>query len=397
VLAASDMNQNAVSKPVSFADVTTGDLHLTAPSDDDDDLIGILLTEVTDDIEGDPRVRPYMGADEACYLIPNSLTYDFVDAGGQPIGYVELPGSIGVRYSVLFPEFASTVQFTVNFYSITTNQLEYSYTFSANKTAGMPLEGITMIPVPDEIPVGYYRMEVVFHTKNSCDYYRDYMPYASTLMLLPQGATPCVVWPGDVNNDGVVNYADRKNLNQYIFDANLRSTWLTGPARYRVDAAENPMTYLLWQPQAGVPWHTPEGSYMDSDGNGVVNNFDYIAIKLNWMKQHGAVPPKQGDNFSPSTFDLSQNFPNPFGGSAGTSMTTLQYSVPERSQVHLRIMDMLGRVIDVPVNDMVETGVHQVVFDASSLPSGNYMAVVTMTGEQSGLGFSKTVKMTLNK
>jgi len=78
-------------------------------------------------------------------------------------------------------------------------------------------------------------------------------------------------------------------------------------------------------------------------------------------------------------------------------MTTLQYSVPERSQVHLRIMDMLGRVIDVPVNDMVETGVHQVVFDASSLPSGNYIAVVTMTGEQSGLGFTKTVNMTFSK
>jgi len=136
---------------------------------------------------------------------------------------------------------------------------------------------------------------------------------------------------------------------------------------------------------------------MDSDGNGVVNNFDYIAIKLNWMKQHGAIPPKRGDSFTPTTFDMSQNFPNPFGGSAGTSMTTLQYSVPERSQVHLRIMDMLGRVIDVPVNGIVETGVHQAVFDAAGLPSGNYIAVVTMTGEQSGLGFSKTVKMTLNK
>jgi len=78
-------------------------------------------------------------------------------------------------------------------------------------------------------------------------------------------------------------------------------------------------------------------------------------------------------------------------------MTTLQYSVPERSQVHLRIMDMLGRVLDVPVNGSVDTGIHQVVFDAAGLPSGNYIAVVTMTGEQSGLGFSKTVKMTLNK
>jgi len=65
--------------------------------------------------------------------------------------------------------------------------------------------------------------------------------------------------------------------------------------------------------------------------------------------------------------------------------------------VHLRIMDMLGRVLDVPVNGTVDTGVHQAVFDASGLPSGSYIAVVTMTGEQSGLGFTKTVKMHLNK
>ncbi|MBE0646013.1 MAG: hypothetical protein IH600_18165, partial [Bacteroidetes bacterium] len=70
---ASGMDAASVSKDVTFLDYTSGDLHLAAPSDDDNDLIGTLLSEVTDDIDNDPRVRPYMGADEACYLIPNSL------------------------------------------------------------------------------------------------------------------------------------------------------------------------------------------------------------------------------------------------------------------------------------------------------------------------------------
>jgi hypothetical protein len=389
---ASGMDMNSISKTVSFANESLGDLHLATPSDDDDDLIGTLMTAVTDDIDNDPRVRPYMGADEACYITPNALSYEFVDGGGNPIGYAELPGTVGVHYTVTFPEFEATITMTVNFYSITNNQLQHSASFSAYKAEGQTLDGTAYFTLPASLPQGYYRIEVVFNTKNSCGYYRDYMPYPSSLMLLEQGAYPCEVWPGDANNDGVVNYTDRKDLNEYIHAANLRPLWLNGPARYRADAAQNPLTYLAWQPQASAPWHTAEGCYMDTDGNGVINNFDYIAIKMNWMKQHGTIAPKFNDAFSPATFDMSQNYPNPFNPT-----TTIKYSVPERSRVHLRIVDMLGREVDIAVDGMVETGVYHYTFDAGALPSGQYLATVTMVGEESGLSFSKTIKMMLNK
>ncbi len=389
---ASGKDGNSVSKPVSFADVANGDMHLVAPSDDDDDLIGVTLPAVVDDIDLEPRVRPYMGADEACYLIPNSLTYDFVDQSGNPIGYVELPGTIGVHYRVIFPPFDATIQMTANFYSVPGNVLMYSETFSANKLANQDLEGTSYFTLPSTLPSGYYKIEVVFNTKNSCGYYRNYMPYPSSLLLVPLGATPCEVWPGDVNNDGLVNYTDRKDLNEYIHDANLSTQWLNGPARYRADAVQNPLTYIQWMPQASAPWFTSMGCYMDADGNGVVNNFDYLAIKLNWMRQHGGVSPRIGDGFTPTTFDMSQNFPNPFNPT-----TTIQYSVPEPSRVHLRVVDMLGRTVATAVDGIVETGVHQYSFDASNLTSGQYMAIVNMTGNTSGLSFSKTIKMTLNK
>ena len=390
--AASGKDANAVSKVVSFKNPAIGDLHLIAPSEDDDDLVGTLLPEVTEDIDHDPRVRPYRGADEACYLIPNSLSYDFVNGSGNPIGFVELPGTIGIHYRVIFPAFAATIQMTANFYSVPGNQLVYSETFTGNKLAGQPLDGTAYFNLPSTLPSGYYKIEVVFNTKNSCGYYRNYMPYPASLLLVPFGATPCEVWPGDVNNDGVVNYADRKSLNVYIHDANLSTQWLTGPARYRADAVQNPLTYIQWQPQAGAPWFTAEGCYMDSDGNGVVNNFDYLAIRLNWTKQHGGVAPRSDDNFTPTTFDMSQNFPNPFNPT-----TTIQYSVPEPSRVHLRIVDMLGREVAVAVDGIVEAGVHLYTFEASTLPSGQYMAIATMTGNESGLSFSKSIKMTLNK
>ncbi|MDT8325190.1 MAG: hypothetical protein RRA94_13850, partial [Bacteroidota bacterium] len=102
------MDANSISKTVTFKDIYTGDLHLASPSDDDTDLFGTLLSQVTDDIDHEQRVNPYRGADEACYITPGSLNYSFVDGSGLPAGYAEAPGSIGVQYSVTFPEFAST-------------------------------------------------------------------------------------------------------------------------------------------------------------------------------------------------------------------------------------------------------------------------------------------------
>ncbi|PLX28795.1 MAG: hypothetical protein C0600_09265, partial [Ignavibacteria bacterium] len=260
---ASGWDQNSITKLPTFRDITTGDLHLAGPSEDDSDLFGTLLTTVTDDIDHEIRVQPYRGADEACYVLPGALTYEFVDGSGLQTAYAEAPGTVGVKYGVTFPPFASTVTFTVQFYDVINNTLAYQTTFQASKQANVDLFGTQYITLPPTLAAGAYRIEVIFNTKNSCDTYRDYMPYPSALLVVPEGRVPCVVWPGDVNNDGIVNYTDRRDLNYYIYNANLRASWLNGPARYRADAEINPFTYLEWEPQAAAPWFTPEGCYMD--------------------------------------------------------------------------------------------------------------------------------------
>jgi hypothetical protein len=387
------MDANSISKTVTFKDYYTGDLHLASPSDDDTDLFGTLLSQVTLDIDHEQRVNPYRGADEACYITPGSLNYSFVDGSGMPAAYAEAPGSIGVQYSVTFPEFASTVTFTVQFFDVQSNTLAWQTTFTANKAYGVPLSGIEYITLPSSLQPGTYKIEVIFNTKNSCDVYRDYMPYPVALLVVGEGQTPCVVWPGDVNVDGIVTYVDRRDLNMYIFNANLRTTWLNGPARYQADAETNPFTYVEWKPQAAAPWATPEGCYMDTDGNGTVNNMDYIAMKLNWSQitpWYGG-PPK-ADIPSATNFMMDQNYPNPFNPS-----TSIRYMVPEDSQVRLVITDALGRHVAEPVNGRVDKGAHEVVFDASQLASGTYIATVHMTGLTSGMTFTKTIKMALSK
>jgi len=45
----------------------------------------------------------------------------------------------------------------------------------------------------------------------------------------------------------------------------------------------------------------------------------------------------------------------------------------------------------------VEAGLHEVQFDGANLSSGTYIATITMTGTESGLTFTRTIKMALNK
>jgi hypothetical protein len=389
--AISTMNANSIVRPVTYLDMPNGDLHLAGASQNDVALTGLLQSEITDDIDGDPRVVPYRGADEACYILPNTVSYRIVDGENQDVTFATIPGTINVQLNVAFPAMGFPITATVNFYTVPSNQLVYTTSFSATKLAGQTLNGTWQVAVPPTLPQGYYRISVVLTTQNSCGDYINYVPGDKGLLLVGQGQTPCIVWPGDVNNDGIVNYGDRAALNKYIFDANLRASWLSGPARYRADAATNPMTYFTWEGQAGAPWATPDGCYMDADGNGTVNNWDLLPVKTNFLRTHGYTP-KAGDESVAGGFGLAQNYPNPFNPT-----TTLQYAVPEKSTVKITVTDMIGRVVAVLVDGEVEAGVRTVVFDASALESGVYMARYEATGITSGIVSSRTIKMTLAK
>ena len=72
-------------------------------------------------------------------------------------------------------------------------------------------------------------------------------------------------------------------------------------------------------------------------------------------------------NNIPENFYLSQNYPNPFNPS-----TTIEYSIPERSNVVIKVFDLLGRKVATLVNDEKSAGVYKVKFDGSSLSSGIY-------------------------
>jgi photosystem II stability/assembly factor-like uncharacterized protein len=66
-------------------------------------------------------------------------------------------------------------------------------------------------------------------------------------------------------------------------------------------------------------------------------------------------------------FRLSQNYPNPFNPS-----TTINFSMPEQTNVSLKIYDVLGKEVAELVNEEMSSGSYKVDFDAANLSSGIY-------------------------
>jgi len=74
------------------------------------------------------------------------------------------------------------------------------------------------------------------------------------------------------------------------------------------------------------------------------------------------------DGYIPAEYSLSQNFPNPFNPS-----TKIEFALPVRSQVTLKVFNVLGQVVATLTDGVMEAGAHTVKFDAMKLASGVYL------------------------
>ncbi|MCC5926999.1 MAG: T9SS type A sorting domain-containing protein [Bacteroidetes bacterium] len=77
----------------------------------------------------------------------------------------------------------------------------------------------------------------------------------------------------------------------------------------------------------------------------------------------------------PRIFSLDQNYPNPFNPS-----TQIRYAVASQANIRLAVYDLLGREVNVLVNEARPPGVYTASFDASLLASGVYVYVLQIDG-----------------
>ena len=200
------------------------------------------------------------------------------------------------------------------------------------------------------------------------------------------------VYPGDTDNNGIVDALDVLPIGVYFFE--------NGTPRE---------TGFIWSPANVLTWETFPATYADANGDGVVNEKDIIGIGVNWGNIHEVsgktfvLDPNDGTLFknhqsafqeiynslsgegevieeiremlrtvlgiqTPEVFSLHQNYPNPFNPT-----TTIQFDLPTDEFISLTVYDILGRTVIEPVkNTIYQAGTYSIVFDGSQLSSGVY-------------------------
>ncbi len=90
---------------------------------------------------------------------------------------------------------------------------------------------------------------------------------------------------------------------------------------------------------------------------------------------------------TPLSFKMSQNYPNPFNPS-----TIINFQIPEKTNVSLKVYDILGRQVMTLLDEVKEPGTYNIRFNGAGFSSGVYIYKLS-----TGNGKVSVKKMTLIK
>ncbi len=171
---------------------------------------------------------------------------------------------------------------------------------------------------------------------------------------------------GNLSNSGTPNDLQQLQLYQKIFPILWQHPGVKG--------------ITIWGYKEGLVWQTT--TYLErSDGTAR----PALLWLANYIKNNPVGVEKTVSGI-PTSFQLDQNFPNPFNPT-----TTIRYSVPSASKVSLKVFDLLGRQVQTLVDETQMPGQYTVTLDARTLSSGVYFYRLNAGS------FSQTKKLVLMK
>jgi hypothetical protein len=117
----------------------------------------------------------------------------------------------------------------------------------------------------------------------------------------------------------------------------------------------------------------------DEDGRAVFSLSNTEAESVNYrVSSHGYEIGTFEVEFLPDlgTFDLGDNYPNPF-----YKTTVIPVTVPEMMDIEIIVYDLLGRPVQTVIRESLEAGYHEVPFVAEGLAAGAYFYRLVSDGE----------------
>ncbi|MBL0060179.1 MAG: T9SS type A sorting domain-containing protein [bacterium] len=110
-------------------------------------------------------------------------------------------------------------------------------------------------------------------------------------------------------------------------------------------------------------------TWLDKEvSNGQTYSYTLTSVDLDGSRTVlGTVEATPQAEVIPSEFMLAQNYPNPFNAS-----TTIEYSLPEATDVSLKLFNLAGQEVAVLASGAHAAGRHVVSLNANDLSSGIY-------------------------
>ena len=143
--------------------------------------------------------------------------------------------------------------------------------------------------------------------------------------------------------------------------------------------------YRIWQSSTNKEYSNVPVTYTQGNGIYAVNGVYVIGTMT------GVVTGvSEFSSETPHSYRLAQNYPNPFNPS-----TTIRFAVPNRSFVLLEIVNTLGEHVTTLVNGELNTGFHEVTWNANVCSGIYFCRIIATSTDDPGSSFVEVKKMLL--
>jgi len=324
--------------------------------------------EVYTNIDANTKIKDTLGnvtgysTDSVLIDIPNSIPMFYLDGSETPPYGYSLPTD---NYSVIVDNFASD---TIKTFFFTGNKTFTYKRYDADQTQTDRLffDGGVSVTNPDQQSKTISLLNIINETTQE-------KLFAFSSMELAENDSVKIENP-DSNKIKLRLFGTAKD-----YDIEINYVNENGIGRFGdFDVPLEANTSHTFVPDWSDVTNTDLMVLVDNGNNGTIDDTLYLENQVT------GIGDDQGSLLTPTNYNLAQNYPNPFN-----PVTTIQYSLTQRSNVTLKVYDVLGKEIAVLVNEEKDRGVYNVNFDATGLASGMYMYRI-----QAG-SFAETKKMIL--
>ncbi|MCK7525333.1 MAG: T9SS type A sorting domain-containing protein [Ignavibacteriales bacterium] len=225
----------------------------------------------------------------------------------------------------------------------------------------------------EDYPAGNYSMDLNVASNDPVNPVVT-VPVTMEISIIPVELTSFVA--SNDRNTVILNWATATEVNNSGFQIERK---LNG---------SNDWTNISFVSGKGTSTEINNYSYMDKSLT--VGKYSYRLKQVDLDGTYEYSPIIEVDVNAPDEYTLYQNYPNPFNPS-----TTIEYSLPEKSDVTISIYTAIGELVKTLVNGTIESGYQKVTFNAADLTSGTYIYQIKAVG--SGRTFVDTKKMILIK